>query len=125
MENRKKKTFLVYQCIFECFFFLNYYNFVGFKCYINFISDNCLNGNEETSSSKKMMQTSSDLKQYIGYTNTQPIKHISESSLTLSQPLQIPVSNTILFLLLQINALTEIFLNFYHFVKLNKYEILI
>lgn len=59
---------------------------------LKIISDNCMNGSEETSPSKTMMQASGDLKQYIGYTNSQSLKHISESSLTLTQPLQIPVS---------------------------------
>lgn len=62
------------------------------KKFFFFWLDNCINGNEDITSTKTMMQASGDLKQYIGYTNAQPLKHLSESSLTLSQSLQIPVS---------------------------------
>ncbi|XP_054717587.1 myelin regulatory factor-like [Uloborus diversus] len=36
-----------------------------------------------------MMQPAGDLKQYMGYSNTQPLKHLSETSLTLSSSLQL------------------------------------
>ncbi|GFR22083.1 myelin regulatory factor [Trichonephila clavata] len=50
-------------------------------------SDNSLNGNEGNTQIPTMMQTSGDMK-YMGYSNTQPLKHLSETSLTMTPPLQ-------------------------------------
>ncbi|GFU04838.1 myelin regulatory factor [Nephila pilipes] len=51
-------------------------------------SDNSLNGNEGNTQIPTMMQTSGDMK-YMGYSNTQPLKHLSETSLTMTPPLQL------------------------------------
>ncbi|GIY91369.1 myelin regulatory factor [Caerostris extrusa] len=53
------------------------------------LTDNSLNGNEGHPQIPTMMQASGDMK-YMGYSNTQPLKHLSETSLTLTPPLQLP-----------------------------------
>ncbi|KAF8771004.1 Myelin regulatory factor like protein [Argiope bruennichi] len=52
-------------------------------------TDNSLNGNEGNPQITTMMQASGDMK-YMGYSNTQPLKHLSETSLTMTPPLQMP-----------------------------------